>query len=409
MINECDFYSTILDVQAPWFVKEVSLDIKKGSVNVYLDHASSTFSCPICFSECTVYDHSSSRTWRHLDTCQYQTLIHARIPRVKCSEHGIRQAEIPWSSRQSSFTLLMEIFILKALELCENISAAAKLCRISWDQAQLVMQHGVERGLARRKDFDTKLIAIDEKAFKKGHKYLTIISSLESGAILEVLESRKKEALDDYYKTLPTEKKEQIEAVSMDMWPAFINSTKEHVDPNENKIVFDKFHIIAILTKAVDAVRRKEHYKLQAEGNSVLKSTKSMWFYSPENLPSKYEKDYERLTQSDLETAKVWAFKEGFKRIFDYKYVENAKKYFMQWYESVLSSGIKNIIGAAETLNSHLYGILNGVKHQVTNGLAEGLNSKIMAIKRRARGHRNLENLKTAIYFYCGKLDVYPR
>ena len=356
----------------------------------------------------SLYDHAPSRSWRHLNTCEYQTYIHAKIPRVYCEDHGMLQAKLPWCDKKSSFTQMMEGYILDALIYCENITGATRICNISWDQAFLIMQRGVERGMLRRGMTSTTMIAIDEKAFKKGHKYLTIISDLEKGIVLHIEEDRKKASLDSFYNTLEPEQKNNIIGVSMDMWPAYINSTIEQIDPKKEKIVFDRFHISAMLGEAVDDVRKEEHRKLLDEDNCVLTGTKYMWLYSQENLPEKYIDDYNKLTTSNLETARAWSFKEEFRHFFDYKSKGWAEKFFESWYSRAMKSKLKSIINVAKTLQNHLYGLLNYAKLQISNGIAEGLNSKIMAIKRRARGHRNIENLKTAIFFYCGNLSVYP-
>lgn len=133
-----------------------------------------------------------------------------------------------------------------------------------------------------------------------------------------------------------------------------------------------------------------------------------MWQYAEENLPEKYHNQFSELKQAKLKTARAWALKESIRELWQYHYPGNARKFFKDWYYWATHSQLKPMITVAKQIKERLENIITFCKHRITNGVAEGLNSKIMSIKRRACGYRNKENFKLAIYFFCGGLALYP-
>lgn len=178
-----ELYRHLLGLTEPWTVERVGLNMGQQRVDVYVGHASSTrFACPECARELAVYDHSSERVWRHLDSSQFLTYLHASPPRVSCPEHGVRQALLPWAETGSRFTNLFEALAINVL-LAANIKRAAQLLRISWDQAQHLMERAVVRGRAAKGNTLPKQIGVDEKAIAKGHQYMTLVCDLEEATV----------------------------------------------------------------------------------------------------------------------------------------------------------------------------------------------------------------------------------
>jgi transposase len=136
--------------------------------------------CPDCGAELPVYDHAEERAWRHLDSCQFKTFLHARPPRVRCAEHGVRQVRLPWAEPRSRFTILFERLAVDVLRECD-VSGATRILRVSWDEAWGLMERAVRRGQAPRPHRVPELIGVDEKAAAKGHSYLTLVCDLELG------------------------------------------------------------------------------------------------------------------------------------------------------------------------------------------------------------------------------------
>src|SRR5437016_6359839 len=169
------------------------------------------------------------------------------------------------------------------------------------------MERAVERGLARRQAEEIPYLGVDEKAFRKGHKYLTLVNDLTRSRVLYVAEDREQSSLDGFWPTITAEQQASIEAVALDMWDPYVASVRGHLPKAEEKMVFDKFHIAKHLGEAVDRVRRREHKVLKAEGDERLKGTKYDWLRNPASMEGEQKRE---LRKSELKTARAWALKE---------------------------------------------------------------------------------------------------
>lgn len=154
-------YATILGIGAPWEVVRVELDDAAKAVHVWLEErAGTTFACPECQTISPRYDRVE-RSWRHLDTCQYETRLHARVPRVACHEHGVKTIHVPWAERHSHFTLLFEQLAIAWLKEATPTAVARRL-RLTWEEANGIVERAVRRGLVRRPSMAGRRIGIDE-------------------------------------------------------------------------------------------------------------------------------------------------------------------------------------------------------------------------------------------------------
>ena len=406
-MRDKDLYAQILGIESPWKVSDVELALAGGEVVVHVEQEEgATQCCPTCGQVSPGYD-SRPRRWRHLDTCQYKTMLIASVPRVECKEHGVVTVSVPWAEPGSGFTAMFEALVIDWLKEAST-SAVSRLMNLSWNAIDGIMQRAVERGLSRREDLCVTQIGVDETAFRKRHDYVTIVSDQETGTVLHVGSDRKKETLKAWYNDLTEEQREAIESVSMDMWPAFINATLESIPGAEEKIAFDKFHVAKYLGDAVDKVRRQEHKALMAEGYEDLKGSKYDWLYNPENMTRKQKGRFKALRESTLKTARAWAIKELAMSLWHYVSKTWARKGWEQWLSWAVRSRLDPIKEVAKTIKEHLWGILNAIVLKVSNGPAEGLNSRIKMIKFRSRGFRNKERFANAIYFHLGGLDLYP-
>ena len=285
-------------------------------------------------------------------------------------------------------------------------SAVAKRLGLSWDETHGIMERAVQRGLARRKEEPIPQIGIDEKAFRKGHSYFTLVNDLERGRVLFVAEERKETSLDGFWPTLTEEQKAGIEAVAMDMWDPYIASVRGHLPGADDKIVFDKFHIAGHLGDAVDLVRRQERKVLAEVGDDRLTGTKHIWLRNPDNMTDAAWREFKSLRESNLKTARAWALKESAMTLFDYTYEGAAPRHFRWWYNWATHSRLKPVIDVARMLKRRLPNILTYLTHRITNATSESINAKIQWVKYSARGFRNKRNFQTAIYFHCGGLDM---
>jgi transposase len=400
-------YGQLLGVGHPWEVKTVALRLADKCVDIELGWQwGADAKCPACGAACSIYDCAPERTWRHLDTMQFQTLIRARVPRANCSEHGVKTMTVPWAEPQGRFTLLFECFAIEVLLASASVSHACELLGLGWETVHEIMQRAVVRGLERRQLEDLRHLGMDEKSFRRGQSYITLLTDLDQARVLEVVADRSQAAAEKVWASLSPEQKQAVEAVAVDMWEPYIQTVRQ-VAPDAD-VVHDKFHVSKYLNEAVDQVRRQEHKHLLAAGDETLKGSRQLWLYNPQNFSEAQASEFSRLKDLNLKVARAWAAKELFSKFWDYEQEGWARRFFKDWYGWISRSRLGPMIDVARMLKRHLENLLTYLKHRITNAATEGLNSKIQSIKSAARGFRNFQNYRTRILFFCGKLNLYP-
>lgn len=407
-MESVELYRQLLGLTLPWAVERVELDIARQHVEVHVGHGGDQrFSCPECGRELGVYDHLAERIWRHLDSCQFLTYLHARPPRVSCPEHGVHQVRLPWAQASSRFTNLFEVLAIDIL-LAANIKKASEILRITWDEAWHLMERAVYRGRAAKGSSLPSQIGIDEKAIAKGHRYMTLVCDLQESTVEYIGEDRREASLGAYFDAFPREHREAIEAISLDMWPAYINACRDKVPGADGKMVFDRFHIMRHVIDAVDKVRKQEHKSLMQAGDATLAKSKYLWLTNPANMTEKARERFAELKSTELKTGRAWAIKESLRDLWSYTSTAWATKFWKRWYFWATHSRLAPMIAAAKLIARHLSNVLTYCSHRITNAVAEGLNSKIATVQKRACGYRNPDNFKIAVYFHCGGLNLYP-
>lgn len=407
-MDDKHLYAAILGVTEPWGVEKVELRLADGEVHIWVALPTDTlWVCPECQAAAPIHDHRE-RVWRHLDTCQYRTLVHARIPRLSCPTHGTRQIRVPWAEEGARFTALFEALAIAWLKHAAIATVAERL-RLSWDEAAGMQARAVARGLQRRELAPIRHLGIDETAFQRRHEYVTVVTDLDRARVLYVADDRRRESLDAFWTALPAAAREAIEAVAMDMWEPYIGSTRAYLPDADTKIVFDKFHIAQHANQAVDHVRRQEHRALQAEGKDWLAGTKYDWLRHPRRFSLAAWRGFVGfLRRTKLKTGRAWALKEMLMTLWDYVYPGAATRHFEAWYAWAIRSRLEPIKRLARLVRRHWPNIHTFFTRRITNAGAESMNSKIQKIKVLARGFRNRERFRQAIYFHLGGLDLYP-
>lgn len=408
-MDDRQLYTKILGLKAPWTVSKVDVNEKESAVHVWIERprGSGDLPCPRCAESCPIHDHRE-REWRHLDTMQFETRLHARVPRVDCPEHGVVQVEVPWAGPRSRFTMLFETSAIDWL-MEASVQAVSRRLGISWDESWTITRRAVERGLERRQIEDLREVGVDEKSFQRRHNYVTVVNDLLGSRVLYVADDRKQESLEAFWAMgLTDTQRAGIEAIAMDMWEPYVQATLARIPDAASKIVFDRFHIAKHLNDGVDRVRRAEAKELRAKGDDRLVGTKYAWLRAPDNFDAEAWCKFAPLRQSNLKVARAWAIKETAAKLWDYRYIGAARTFFRRWYFWATHSRLGPMIEKAKMIKRRLPNVLTYIKHRITNATSEGLNSKIQWIRYTARGFRNRENFKTAIYFHCGKLDLYP-
>jgi transposase len=409
-MRDKELYATILGIAEPWRVADVELSAEQREVRVSIEHSGSPLTCPKCGRECSRYD-TRRREWRHLDTCQYRTVLVAEVPRINCEHDGVLQTRVPWAEPGSRFTALFEALAIDWLKEA-SIAAVARRVGASWSELDGIMQRAVRRGLARRKSDSVTAIGVDETSFQKRHEYVTVVSDLEKQRVLHIGDSRGTAPLAAYFERIGPEGCAALRVVAMDMWRAYIKATRDHVPGADEKIVFDRFHVARQINEGVNHVRKQEHRALRRDGDDRLMRTKFLWLMGPEQrerLGDERRDQFEELRDSALKVARAWAMKEAARGLWSYAKRGWAERAWRKWIGWAMRSRLEPMKRAAQMVRDHLWGILNAVVLKATNASSESLNAKIQKVKALACGFRNRERFRNAIYFHCGQLDLYPQ
>ena len=406
-MDDKTLYQTILGLESPWGVTSVDLQLAEEQVVVHVALATdATLRCPECDAISPGYDHAEERRWRHLDTCQYRTVLASRIPRVRCATHGIRQVTVPWAGERSRFTAMFESLAIRFLKEC-SVDAAAGLLHTSWDEMAGIQRRAVARGLARRTVDPVEAIGVDETSFQKRHEYVTVMIDIERDRVLWVGDDRKESTLRRGWEAFTEEQLAGLKAVVMDMWDPFIAATRKAIPDWADKLVIDRYHVMWHMSKAVDDVRRMEQ-RGDAEIKALLKGTRYLWLRGRTTRTRKHARALGALLRAGLKVGRAWSLKESLATLWEYKTVRGALRFFRNWYGWAMRSQLDPVKRAARTVKHYLQSIVTFTRLRYTNARTEAMNAKIQEIKYRARGYRNRDNFRMAIMFHCGGLNMDP-
>lgn len=407
-MNDKRLYEQILGIVSPWHVEQVELKLDKGEVLIAVEGSSETHVCPECGRRCPRYD-SSERRWRHLDTCQYQTILIAKVPRIKCGEHGVRQIRVPWAEERSRFTALFEALVIDWLQATESIAAVSQGMRLSWEEVAGIRSRAVARGMKRRGRAELPAsVGVDETSITRGHQYITVVNALSEARVLDVMDERTEESLNTFWRQYQPSELARVEKVAMDMWAPYISSTRKALPFADEKIVFDKFHILKHLGDAVDKVRRREHRDLRADDDHRLAKTKYLWLTHPDRLEGEARARIDSLKRGSLRTARAYRYKEHASKLWGYVRRGMAERLWRQWLHGAFRCALEPIRVVARMIRNHWAGVINAATSDITNAMSESVNSQIQRIKKHACGFRSRTRFREAILFHLGGLDLYP-
>ena len=403
-MRDTEFFEKALGLEAPWRVKAVSMDVAKRRVEVEVEcEAGTAWGCEEGRLHIQGYE---ERQWRHLDTMQFETMIKARVPRVKYPDGRTEMVKVPWAGARSRFTLLFECWAIEVLAASRSISEGCDLLGLDWSSGQRIMKQAVARGLERRSLEGIERIGMDEKSFGRGQDYISVMNDLDKGRVLEVTPGRDVQSGCELWRTLPEEQRSQVKAVAIDMSAGFEAAARQ--EAAQAQIVYDKFHVSKSLNEAVDKVRKEEHRHLSKEGDQRLKGSRQLWLYNPVNLDEERMEGFQKLLAENLKTSRAWIVKENFSGFWDQEGTWQGEQYFRAWYSHAVRTRLAPIKKVAKSLKRHIEGLLNYFTHRISNAMSESLNSRIQSLKANARGFRAFENYRIRILFFLGKLDLKP-
>ncbi|MDY0404499.1 ISL3 family transposase [Virgibacillus sp. 179-BFC.A HS] len=398
-----DVFESALEIPEPWYVFHYELAKEENTLHIYIEYRSGAeFPCPNCSkSGCKVHDTlDKDRIWRHLDFWQYRTLLHARMPRVKCESCGkILTVVVDWARPGAGFTLLFDRHVLS---LMVEMPVAAVARKVGEHDTRLwrVFHYYVDKAMENMDVSNITHIAMDETSRAKGHKYVTFFIDTDTKRLIFATKGKSADVLQEFCLFIDTKgvPRSQINEFCCDMSPAFISGIEENF-PNAS-ITFDKFHVMKMVNEALDQVRRQEQTT-----QSELKNSRYIWLKNEENLTKKQANKFAKLKDMDLATGRAYRMKISLQKMYSKSYL-TSEMYFDEWYNWVIRSQLEPMVQVAKSLKKHKKGILRWFITQMTNGLLEGINSLVQAAKRKARGYRTNDNLIAMAYATVNKLDL---
>jgi len=394
-------FESALGVNSPWYVRETQFDAQARTLTIRVDFRSgSRFSHSEVTGEHPVHDTQTKR-YRHLNFFEHECFLEVRVPRVKLPDGAVRLIEPPWAGKLSGFTQLFEALVLA---LCREMPFAAvgRLVGESWHRVARIAERYVELALAEADFAEVRELAIDETSKSRGHDYVTLAADAARRAVIFVTETREATAIERLAADLAAHggDPEAIEAVSIDMSPAYIKGVETHL-PNA-AITFDKFHVIAKASHALDLTRRAEQKRdpeLKGLRWALLKDRHAL---SPSR---RADLDALRKQLTTKRTARAWQYREDLREILNRKQINVVRDMLWQWCTNVMRSKVEPMKDVARMIRNRLEGIVAWARTRMTNGFLEALNGLFQAAKRKARGYRRLSTIHTIIFLLAGKLD----
>lgn len=399
------FFDLLLHLEDNWQVTDVRADHNVLTLDITVAYIGKTADCPQTSVALPIYDHAPERRWRHLDTMQYVTHIHCRLPRVKGADGRVLTIPPPWAGKYGRQTHLFEHAVIDLLLATKNQTKTAHLMRCGFNTVNRIIHSATRRGLARRdlEGFSPHHLSLDEKSFKKGHCYVSVLSHPESGCVLDVAEGRDMEAAKSLLEqTLTEQQRKGVLTVSMDMWKAYMGAAADKL-PNAD-IVHDRFHLVKYLNQAIDKVRRRE-----TRHNDELKNSRYALLKNPQNLTEKQRIQFQAIRDGNYQVARAWQVRENFRELFGKEDDKGSGLLlFLKWASDAIARKIKEVDKVVQMFQDHLWGVVGALVTRFSNAMAERLNGKIQEIKTIGRGYRTFENFRNVILFFHGGLSLYP-
>ena len=371
---------------------------KEGSCIFQIHPQERLVCCPICGSRDVQSRGSVERTIMLLPTGTRKNYARLNIPRVYCPQcEKLRQIELGFAEEYRPHSQAFERYVR---DLCAimTLSDVARWLGISWATVKEIHKRYLDEKYGEPSLKRLTNLAIDEISIGKGHRFLTVVLNLATGAVIFVGEGKGADALNPFWKKLG-KRKGRIKSVAIDMSAAFTKAIRENLP--KATLVYDHFHVIKLYNEKLSELRRELYRKTEdAEEKESLKGSRWVLLKNAENLDKKKGEVGRLLRALSANEAlmKAYYLKEELRCLWLQPNLEEAEKALDLWLEMAEGSGVKMLEKFAQTLREHREGILNYHKSRISTGPLEGTNTKIRVLQRRAYGLRDTEYLKLRIY-----------
>jgi transposase len=350
-----------------------------------------------------IHSRRPQRRWRDLRVRDQDLVLVYSPVRVQCLACGPRLEFLPWARKWQRITLALSSAIAR---LSRDLSwkKTAIHYGVDWKTVFSAVKWAVHRGLQLRRWKPLRVIGIDEVSRRKGQRYLTLVYDLERRRLVWVGENRDADTMRTFFDWLGPRRARSILIVCCDMWAAYLKAVREKLP--RALVVFDRFHVVQHLNRAVDDVRRQCWREMTGQEKSAFKRTRWLWLKNPWNLLRREKRRLSALCRKNLPIVRAYLLKEAFQRFWDYKSPGWSKPYLMWWLWWASHSRLDPFKRFARMIREHLDGILMWTHLRVSNGALEGMNNKVKEVSHRAFGFRTTEGYVTAIWHGCGGLPL---
>jgi transposase len=353
--------------------------------------------CPVCGSAQVTCQGKTWRLFRSVPIGKKRTFIGLEVPRVECSScQVVRQVTLGFADPRIRHT---RAFARYALELSRHMTIrdTAKHLGVSWDVVKEIQRDYLHRRFRKPRLRGLRQIAIDEISIGHGHRYLTVVLDLVSGAVVFVGEGKGMEALEPFWRRLRASRA-KIRAVAIDMGPAYIAAVQKHLP--RATIVFDHFHIIKLFNEKLSDLRRSLYHEATKQQKKVLKGSRWLLLKNPENLDGKRneKKRLQEALKLNEPLALAYYLKEDLRQLWNQAGKRKAGVFLTDWCRRAKASDVPILVKFAKLLAAHRRGILAWYDFNISTGPLEGTNNKIKTMQRQAYGYRDMDFFKLKIY-----------
>lgn len=363
--------------------------------------------CSGCGGSAKGYDRShQARLFSFVPLWGYPVYLRYVMRRVDCADCGVKVEQVPWSEGKSPRTRVYEVFLAKWARRL-SWKEVANIFQTSWEQVYRSVESVVSYGLAHRSLDNIEAIGVDEVQYRRGHQYLTVVYQLDSGCrrLLYVAKKRTARSLLGFFRSLGKTRCGELKFVCSDMWRPYLKVIKKKVPQALH--ILDRFHIVALLNKAVDEVRRQEAGRLKQAGyEEILTHSRYCFLKNESNLTEKQQLKLTELLQYDLKSVRAYLLKESFQAFWHYRSPYWAEWFLQKWCARAMRSQLAPVKKFVKTVRRHQPLMMNWFKAKkiLSSGIVEGLNRKINLVTRKAYGFRSYDVLKIALFHTMGDL-----
>jgi transposase len=402
-MNSEQIFQLALGLVEPWYVSKAEFLDGKSHKELHLTISYRSGYFVNSEGKSTVHD-CVDRLWRHQNFFEHKCFINCKIPRIMTAAGSVIQTPVPWAREGSGFTLLFEAFSMLLIEKEMPVNKVGQVVGEYPNRIWTFFNYWMKIAYSDADHSGITTLGIDETSSKKGHDYITIAVDMKTSRVVHATEGKGADTIakiSDYLEVKGTKRKD-IEQVCIDLSPSFISGVESQF-PNA-EVVFDRFHVKALLNKSMDDLRKEE-----LKSHAILKGQKFLFLKNDNNLTIKQQIQKNISLETLPRLGKAYRLKVLFDDFWTIKSPEEAQGFLAYWCDMAKEALLPQFEKFAKTVLSHWQGITNYSKYHITNGILEGTNSKIQLAKARARGYRNKKNFINMIYLIAGKLKFnYP-